>query len=247
MAEGGRVPCQTPKLTARPLQAFVHPRTRSHFSHTPFLIKHTRLSLAFLICALTGPLPSLSQAAPGTKPAGKTAAKPAAKPAVKSAGKPKSKTSRSTHPVFNLPSKGYPKTLNRLGTCPEFGSLHGLTPAQSAAGVRGKMLDGSGLSGSGSVLTRTHDELGTAETMWHAGPDSGGNPLAVTHLSMIRQYMLGKIEGRIRFNAAAGSNFLHRATPSRNAEPHPQRGPHYTGIGPVRVIRLTLIFFSPVP
>jgi alpha-tubulin suppressor-like RCC1 family protein len=42
------------------------------------------------------------------------------------------------------------------------------------AGVREKMIDGSGLSASGPVLTQTHDNLVTAETMWHAGPRPGG-------------------------------------------------------------------------
>jgi CARDB len=42
------------------------------------------------------------------------------------------------------------------------------------AGVRGKMIDGSGLNGVGPELLQTHDQLATAETMWHAGPDAGG-------------------------------------------------------------------------
>ncbi len=41
------------------------------------------------------------------------------------------------------------------------------------AGVRANMIDGSGLSGGGSVLTQTHDNVVTANTMWHAGPDAG--------------------------------------------------------------------------
>lgn len=42
------------------------------------------------------------------------------------------------------------------------------------------MIDGSGLSGGGSVFTQTHDELVTANTIWHAGPDSGGISGGVT-------------------------------------------------------------------
>lgn len=36
----------------------------------------------------------------------------------------------STNPIFNLSNPGTPKTLTRLGTMPEFGSLHGLTAQQ---------------------------------------------------------------------------------------------------------------------
>ena len=47
------------------------------------------------------------------------------------------------------------------------------------------LIDGSGLSGTGSVLTQTHDASANAATMWHAGPNNGGlggpvgNPPAV--------------------------------------------------------------------
>jgi subtilisin-like proprotein convertase family protein len=46
-------------------------------------------------------------------------------------------------------------------------------------GVKERMIDGSGLSGSGSVLTQTHDALSSAASMWHAGPDAGGIDPAV--------------------------------------------------------------------
>jgi hypothetical protein len=48
------------------------------------------------------------------------------------------------------------------------------------AGVRANMINGTGLSGGGSVLTQTHDELVTANTIWHAGPDAGGISGGVT-------------------------------------------------------------------
>ena len=36
----------------------------------------------------------------------------------------------SSSPVFNLPSNSIPKSLTRLGTSPEFGNSHGMSPAQ---------------------------------------------------------------------------------------------------------------------
>jgi hypothetical protein len=41
-------------------------------------------------------------------------------------------------------------------------------------GSKENMINGSGLSGAGSVETRLHDASGSAATMWHAGGNSGG-------------------------------------------------------------------------
>ena len=47
-------------------------------------------------------------------------------------------------------------------------------------GWKNNMINGSGLSGSGAVETRVHDNVGNASTMWHAGPISGGISGGVT-------------------------------------------------------------------
>ena len=41
------------------------------------------------------------------------------------------------------------------------------------AGVKENIINGTGLSGGGSVLSQTHDAVVTADTMWHAGPNAG--------------------------------------------------------------------------